>query len=131
MDWLKRESWSPYIGGAIIGLLSWIAFLTVAPLGASTSYVRTSGMIEKIFAADHVNSLPYYLKELPMIDWQWMFVSGVLIGAFISALLSGTFYRRFVPVMWKERFGDNRWKRWAFAFVGGMILMFGARMADG
>jgi hypothetical protein len=88
-------------------------------------------MIEKIFAADHVNSLPYYLKELPMIDWQWMFVSGVMIGAFISAWLSGTFYRRFVPVMWKDSFGDNRWKRWAFAFVGGMILMFGARMADG
>jgi hypothetical protein len=131
MNWLKMQSWSPYVGGAIIGLLSWIAFLTVAPLGASTSYVRTSGMIEKIFAADYVNSLPYYLKEVPIIDWQWMFVSGVLIGAFISAWLSGTMYKRFVPVMWKERFGGNRWKRWVFAFVGGVILMFGARMADG
>jgi len=131
MDWLRRESWSPYIGGAIIGILSWIAFLTVAPLGASTSYVRTSGMIEKLFASDHVNSLPYYLKEVPMIDWQWMFVFGVLIGAFISAWLSGTLYKRFVPVMWQERFGGNRCKRWIFAFVGGVILMFGARMADG
>ncbi len=131
MDWLKRESWSPYIGGAIIGVLSWIAFLMVAPLGASTSYVRTSGMIEKLFASEHVKSLLYYLKEVPMIDWQWMFVAGVLIGAFISAWLSGTLYRRFVPVMWKERFGGRPWKRWAVAFVGGVILMFGARMADG
>jgi threonine/homoserine/homoserine lactone efflux protein len=131
MNCLRRKDWSPYIGGAIIGILSWIAFLTVAPLGASTSYVRTSGMIEKLFASDHVNSLPYYLKEVPMIDWQWMFVFGVLIGAFISAWLSGTLYKRFVPVMWQERFGGNRWKRWIFAFVGGVILMFGARMADG
>jgi threonine/homoserine/homoserine lactone efflux protein len=131
MDWLKRESWSPYVGGAIIGLLSWIAFLTVAPLGASTSYVRTSGMIENIFASDHVKSLPYYIKDAPIIDWQWMFVIGVLIGAFISARLSGTMYKRFIPVMWKERFGNNRRNRWLFAFFGGVILMFGARMADG
>lgn len=131
MNWLKKESWSPYVGGAIIGLLSWIAFLTVAPLGASTSYVRTSGMIETLFASDHVKNLPYYIKDAPIIDWQWMFVIGVLIGAFISARLSGTMYKRFVPVMWKERFGSTRGKRWLFAFFGGVILMFGARMADG
>jgi uncharacterized protein len=131
MNWLKKESWSPYIGGAMIGLLSWIAFLTLAPLGASTSYVRTAGMIEKLFDADHVKNLPYYIKDVPMIDWQWMFVIGGLIGAFISAKLSGTLFRRFVPVMWEERFGSNRWKRWSFAFSGGVILMFGARMADG
>ncbi len=131
MDWLKKESWSPYVGGAIIGFLSWIAFLTVAPLGASTSYVRTSGMIENIFASDHVRILPYFIKEAPVIDWQWMFVIGVLIGAFISARLSGTLYKRFVPVMWEERFGGNRVRRWLFAFFGGVILMFGTRMADG
>lgn len=131
MDWLKKESWSPYVGGAIIGFLSWIAFLTIAPLGASTSYVRTSGMIEKLFAPDYVKSLPYYIKEAPIIDWQWMFVVGVMIGAFLSARLSGTLYKRFVPVMWEERFGSNRLRRWSFAFFGGVILMFGARMADG
>jgi hypothetical protein len=131
MNWLKKESWSPYVGGALIGLLSWVAFLTVAPLGASTSYVRTSGMIGQIFAYDYVKNLPYYIKDKPIIDWQWMFVIGVLIGAFISAKLSGTMFRRFVPVMWEERFGGGRLKRWLFAFAGGAILMFGARMADG
>lgn len=131
MEWLKKESWSPYVGGAIIGVLSWIAFLTVAPLGASTSYVRTSGMIEKLFAAEYVKSLPYYIKDAPVIDWQWMFVVGVLAGAFLSAKISGTLADRFVPVMWEERFGGNRLKRWLFAFSGGVVLMFGARMADG
>jgi threonine/homoserine/homoserine lactone efflux protein len=131
MDWLKKESWSPYVGGVIIGLLSWIAFLAVAPLGASTSYVRTSGMIENLFASDHVKNLPYYIKDVPKIDWQWMFVMGVMLGAFISAWISGTLYKKFVPDMWKERFGGDHVKRWLFAFFGGVILMFGARMADG
>jgi threonine/homoserine/homoserine lactone efflux protein len=131
MHWLRKESWSPYVGGALIGLLSWIAFLTVAPLGASTSYVRTSGMIEKLFAPDYVKQLPYFIKEAPIIDWQWMFVIGVLIGAFLSAWVSRTTSKRFVPVMWEERFGTGRLKRWVSAFSGGVILMFGARMADG
>jgi threonine/homoserine/homoserine lactone efflux protein len=131
MNWLKKESWSPYVGGAIIGVLSWIAFLTIAPLGASTSYVRTSGMIEKIFAPDYVTNLPYFIKETPKIDWQWMFVIGCLIGAFISAKLSGKLANRFIPAMWEERFGTGKLRRWLFAFVGGIILMFGARMADG
>ncbi len=131
MNWLKKESWSPYAGGAIIGLLSWIAFLTIAPLGASTSYVRTSGMIEKFFASDYVGNLPYFIKEKPVIDWQWMFVVGCLIGAFISAKFTGKLANRFVPVMWEERFGPGKLLRWLFAFAGGIILMFGARMADG
>ncbi len=131
MKFLKKESWSPYLGGAVIGLLSWAAFLLVAPLGASTSYVRTAGMIEKFFSPEHVSGLPYFARELPIIDWQWMFVVGVLIGAFISSLLSGTSRARFVPSMWEERFGPGKFKRWIFAFIGGIILMFGARMADG
>ena len=131
MQWLKSEQWSPYAGGAIIGILSWIAFLAVAPLGSSTSYVRTSGMIENIFLPDHVKSLPYFIKEAPIIDWQWMFVIGVFLGAMISSRLSKTAVSRFVPIMWEERFGTNRLKRWSFAFFGGAVLMFGARMADG
>lgn len=131
MRWLKKEFWSPYVVGAVIGVLSWVAFLAIAPLGSSTSYVRTSGMIENLFFSDHVQSLPYFLKDKPIIDWQWMFVVGVLIGAFISAKLSGTSFKAFVPAMWKARFGENRFKRWAAAFFGGAVLMFGARMADG
>jgi len=131
MKFLKKESWSPYLGGAIIGLLSWAAFLLVAPLGASTSYVRTAGMIEKLISPEHVAALPYFTKEAPIIDWQWMFVLGVLIGSFISGKLSGTVRARFVPAMWEGRFGPGRFKRWVFAFTGGTAVMFGARLADG
>ena len=68
MDWLKRDSWSPYVGGAIIGLLSWIAFLAVAPLGASTSYVRTSGMIENLFSSTVSFSIKH-TTPLLCINW--------------------------------------------------------------
>jgi len=132
MDFLKKTQWSPYVAGALMGMVSWFSVLTAGKyLGVSTTFVRTSGMIEKIFAPERVATMPYFIKERPIIDWQWMEVLGILIGAFIAAKLSGDFKRSFIPPMWKGRFGLSRFKRWIVAFFGGVILMFGARMADG
>ena len=60
-----------------------------------------------------------------------MFVVGVGIGAFIAAFLSGTFQWKKVPDLWQSRFGLAYKKRAIVAFVGGIIAMFGARLADG
>jgi len=132
MNIFKKPQWSPYVAGALIGVVSWFSVLTAGKyLGVSTTFVWTIGMIESIFTPDRVAALPYFVKEKPVIDWQWMEVFGILIGAFIAAKLSGNFKRRFVPPMWEKRFGPSRFKRWVFAFFGGTVLMFGARMADG
>ena len=131
MKWIRKQVWSPYASGIIIGLLSWFAFLTVKPLGASTTFVRTAGIIERFFAPEHVTNLPYFIAKTPKIDWQWMLVLGILIGSFVSARLSGTFQMKFVPPMWQKSFGSSRIKRWAVAFAGGIVLMIGARMAGG
>jgi hypothetical protein len=36
-----------------------------------------------------------------------------------------------VPDLWATRFGPARWPRLAVAFIGGVVAMFGARLADG
>jgi len=131
MNWLRKKEWSPYVAGGFVGLLSWFAILTVKPLGVSTTFARTAAMIEKIFAPGHLAKLPYFAKYGPKIDWQWMLVLGLLLGAFVSSKLSGQFGTRFVPPMWAERFGTGRFKRCTVAFIGGILLMFGARMAGG
>ena len=132
MNPLKKYPWSPYVAGALIGMVSWFSVLTAGKyLGVSTTFVRTIGMIESMFIPERVASLPYFFKEKPMIDWQWMEVMGILIGAFIAANLSGDLKGKFIPPMWERRFGPSRLKRWIIAFLGGTVLMFGARMADG
>ena len=132
MKILRKAQWSPYVAGTMLGLVSWFSVLTAGKyLGVSTTFVRTIGMIESIFTPERVASLPYFVKEKPIIDWQWIEVLGILIGAFIASKLSGDFKRRFLPPMWEKRFGPSRFKRWIVAFFGGIILMFGARMADG
>lgn len=132
MNFFKKPQWSPYVAGGLLGLVSWFAVLTAGKyLGVSTTFVRTIGMIESLFAPERVANLPYFKEIRPIIDWQWMEVLGILIGAFIAARLAGEFKSKFVPPMWEKRFGPDRFKRWFVAFLGGIILMFGARMADG
>ena len=36
-----------------------------------------------------------------------------------------------MPTMWRERFGDSMNKRYLGAFGGGVLLLFGARLAGG
>jgi hypothetical protein len=132
LEFFQQVQWSPYLVGALIGVLSWFAFLSVGKLlGVSTTFVRTTGMIEKAFIPDHAKGTPYFQEEKPEIDWQWMLVLGIFIGSFLSAWISGDFSIKTVPGLWERQFGPSIWFRWSMAFLGGVILMFGARLAGG
>jgi hypothetical protein len=125
-------SWSPYLAGGLSGLVSLFAVLTADKfLGASTTFVKTAGMIESSVAHERVSAMAYFIKEVPKIDWQWMFVVGIFLGSLIAALTSKSFKWQAVPDMWQERFGTSVPKRAAIAFIGGIIAIFGARLADG
>lgn len=129
---LARKRWSPYMAGLAIGVLSWVAFLLMGKgLGASSSFVKTSGMIEKAFSGEKVEQKAYYQIVSPQIDSGWMLVAGIIAGSFLSANLSGDFHFTAVPILWEKMFGDNVFIRISAAFSGGMILIIGARWAGG
>jgi hypothetical protein len=88
-------------------------------------------MVEKQFMPERVAKLDYFAKKNPKIDWQWMFVLGILIGSLVSSTTDRTFQWKALPNMWEARFGTSRLKRGLVAFIGGMIAMFGARLAGG
>ena len=130
--WLREVSWSPYVVGAGIGILSWLTLLiSKKPIGCSTTFARTAGMIEKLFAGKKVEAKEYYQQVKPTVDWQFMLVIGIIIGAFISARLSGDFQAQWVPPVWAAAFGSSRWLRLGAAVLGGILLGFGSRWADG
>lgn len=132
MKFLTEVRWSPYAVGIGIGILSWLSFLiSRKPLACSTSFAKTSGMIEKLFSGKKVALKPYYQKIGLRVDWQWMLVVGIIIGSLISALLSGDFSWQWVPSLWEARFGSNALLRVIVALVGGICLGFGARWAGG
>jgi len=132
MDVFRQKTWSPYVAGALAGLLLVLSvFLTGKYFGASTTFVRAAGFIEQTVAPEKVASMEYFIKEKAKIDWQFLFVVGVLFGALASARLSKEIRPVPVPPMWEGRFGPSRARRWTAAFLGGIVLMFGARLADG
>ena len=132
LEWLQMEHWSPYAVGIAIGILSWLTFLfSNQTLSCSTGITQTSGMIEKIFKGKKVDQKAYYRKYPPVADWKWTFLIGVLIGAFLSALLSGSFDFKWVPQLWEQAFGASVLPRLISAFVGGIFMGFASRWTNG
>jgi uncharacterized membrane protein YedE/YeeE len=124
--------WSPYLAGALVGLLAIASVaLTGKYLGTSTTFVRATGAIEQRVAPAHTQENAYFQKQGIKLDWQGMLVIGIFFGALASSKLGRTFRAEAVPPMWAERFGPSFGKRAAVAFIGGVIALFGARMANG
>lgn len=125
-------AWSPYLVGALIGVLSMVTFyFSDKPLGASSAYTRIAGLLTRLVAPGHAKSLPLYRETEPKVEWEVMLVVGVAIGAFIAAWSGGEFTGAWVPAAWAERFGDGAGLRQAAAFAGGAVMAFGARLAGG
>jgi uncharacterized protein len=132
MDWLILERWSPYAVGIGIGILSWLSFLLLdKPIGCSTAFARSSGMFAKLLWRRKADQNEYYKMFAPVIDWEWMLVIGVLLGGFLSALMSGTFRLELMSGIWIQRFGDTGMIRMFVALLGGILMGFGARWAGG
>ena len=111
IEWLMAASWSPYLVGAGIGVLIWTAFLlSDRPLGCSTAYAKTAGMIESTISRQKAENMPYYRKISPTIDWQWMLIIGTMMGAALSAYLSGGFRVSLIPPLF-EKFFEGREKK--------------------
>jgi len=132
MDFLTAVRWSPYVAGIGIGILSWLTFLiSQKPLACSTTFAKSSGLIEKAIWGKEVAEKPYY-KEIKLdIDWQFMLVIGIILGSLLSALLSGDFQWQWVPSLWAGTYGSAVLPRLIAALFGGIFLGFGARWADG
>lgn len=134
----KRTNWRPYIAGALVGVIATLSVVASTQvlgkthyLGASTTFVRGAGLIEQTVDPEHVKKNPYFNKEKVKIDWQFLLIVGIFIGALGAALLDGSFKFESVPPIWRERFGSSIGVRAGGAFAGGVVAMFGARLADG
>jgi uncharacterized membrane protein YedE/YeeE len=68
----------------------------------------------------------------PGITFAVILFAGIFVGAFVSAKLSGDFKLAPVPdEQWKRVFGSSVARRWLVAFLGGIVLEFGAGIAGG
>ena len=129
----SQIEWTPYLAGAGIGVLSWVVFIAVDdPLGITTAFSAFAGAVAIPFlGADAVWHNSYWMQTPPSVSYGTSFLLGVILGGFGAALSAKQFRFESVPAVWRERFGASVTRRFTFAFLGGAILMYGARLAGG
>jgi len=129
----RTIDWRPYLVGVGIGVLCWLVFAIVAaPIGITTALSQAAGGVTSLVAGDDTVAQNAYWKANPFrLDYGMLFLAGTFLGALASAMLSDRFRVETVPPMWRERFGPSVPRRMAVAFAGGVLVMYGARMAGG
>jgi uncharacterized membrane protein YedE/YeeE len=88
-------------------------------------------MLERLLRGRKVDENPYYQQFPPTIDWVWMLVMGVFIGAFLAAIIFGDFQLSWVPGLWQQQFGPAVTPRLLVALFGGVVMGLGSRWAGG
>lgn len=127
-----RPYWQPYLAGALLGVLLFVAFLVTGNgLGSSGATSRLDAALVDAVAPVHVDNTPYLLKmaggdKNPLDDWIVPVFFGALLGGFSSGARNG----RLGFITTKGPQISDR-KRWALSFLGGVVFLYGARMARG
>lgn len=127
-----EKYWNPYFAGFILGLVLLATFVIMGRgLGASGALMRTVTFAVDTISPEHVDNNGYFAKyaggdKNPFDNWLVFEVIGVIVGGLISGMLAGR-------LKLKTDKGPNISikGRLGFAFLGGGLMGFGARMAKG
>ena len=109
MNWLRKEEWPWWQTGLLLGLLN-IATFYVSDyyLSVSTTFSRVAAMLVSLAAPDQVAANAYWQNVKPVVDWQFMFVIGIPIGAYIGWALAPT-WLTFEPAVMRSGV-DCNWR---------------------
>ena len=140
-------------GGIALGIVFLLAVWVIKPIGVSTQFVIFDGIVWNQISPDLIkedpeaksgysSTNPYlnksggkYAKNISNpVNYSFIFVLFIIFGALLSALTKGpdaTARDRIAPEVWRNRFGDEASKRYMAAFLGGILVLFGARLAGG
>ncbi|MCB0317472.1 MAG: YeeE/YedE family protein [Bdellovibrionales bacterium] len=141
-NWLK--------GGIILGLSFLLAVAVIKPIGVSTQFVILDGVLAKQFNNElivkdetaktgYASSNAYlnksggkYAKEVANpINYGFLFVVFMFLGGFLGKKMQKGAQIKQLPVFHLNRFGDKHSTRYLLAFLGGAIVLWGARLAGG
>ena len=124
----KAKDFKWLYAGVALAVLNAVVFLgstTNRPIGASTTFP---------YLADFLTGFTdngYFTKIQTPGNWELIFLTGAFITALIISLVKKDFKLTLIHKGWEESKGNSKTKRIVWAFIGGFILIFGARMAGG
>jgi uncharacterized protein len=130
--WLNKKEKSTDLkwlySGIGLAVLNGVVFLEVVSnriIGASTAYP---------YVADFVTGTTnnnYFPKIQGPGQWEVLFLTGAFISGIVISLLRKEFKITLIHSNWEKYKGNSVSKRLIWSFIGGFILIIGARMAGG
>ncbi len=130
---MKRKPYmNPYLAGTLLGLVLLSAmFFSGRGLGASGGIKYCVVSVVGAISDDHAQASPFYRKyfeegKRPLRSWLSFEILGLLIGGLLSGAISG---RLGIKTERSPNISNRR--RYIFAFLGGLLFVFGAMLARG
>ena len=130
---LPKHYWNPYLVGIGLGIVLLATFVIMGRgLGASGALSTVVSVVVDEVAPQHAQSNDFYKGYLgdgsksPLKDWLVFEVLGVLLGGFISGAIAGR-----NKIMVEKGPHISTKQRLIYAFIGGSLMGFGAKMARG
>ncbi len=136
-------------GGLALGFVFFLAVLLVRPIGVSTQFVIFNAIVwnvvdDEIITKDEAGNYSstnayldrsngrYAKSASNPLNYSFVFVIAMLIGGAASGLgRKRSMKERRVPAIWAANFGNSIAKRYVAVWIGGFIVIYGARLASG
>lgn len=127
--------------GIFLGTVFFLSILLIKPIGISTQFSVVSGMIHSslqeniIFreGAEFYSLIDYYNQEgiAKSIVTPYNYGIIFIVGTFLGGMLGRIFFRKKEEFIEKESILEKDEVSRIKLFIGGILLLFGARMAGG
>lgn len=152
-SFIYQKQWGWRAGGIILGISFLLAIALVKPIGVSTQFVILDGIVWNLASKDLVvkdssskkgySSANAYLNKIGgkyaknvanPINYSFIFAIAMVVGGFIANRLQSDKESKetmVAPAIWQKKFGQSPVKRYLVTFVGGILVLIGARLAGG
>ena len=114
--------------GIIFGVVSAASIALWAPIGVSGTYPRFIGAVLRVVTPEYALANPYLEKMGSFLKPETFLVLGLLIGGFVASRLAHDPAPATEAVHAAEKTTSARYRD---AFIGGFLIIFGARIAGG
>ena len=114
--------------GIALAILNAVVFLTAVssrPIGASTAYPYVADLLTE------TTNNNYFTKIQEPGNWELLFLTGAFISGIVLSVMRKEFKLKVIHENWARYKSNSISKRLTWSFIGGFILIIGARMAGG
>jgi len=152
-NFILQKQWNWLPSGIALGIAFLLCVALVKPIGVSTQFVILDGIFwdaisDEVVVESSSNKSGYsspnpylnksggkYAKNVanPM-NYSFVFVLAMVLGGFVASRIGSgkdDTKSRPIPKVWNDRFGDSVSKRYIATFLGGILVLYGSRLAGG